>query len=69
MGVVAGVGAEMLGATEVGLLGTSTSFARPMSLFEEVLRIRVLTARAAAPIARTNSTATATATFDLMSSP
>lgn len=49
--------------------GIRTWSARPMSLVDEALRIRVLTARAAAPITRMNTTATITAVFDLMGPP
>lgn len=49
--------------------GIKTSFARPIPVWGELFRILVLTARAAPPIASTNSSETTTATFDLMTSP
>ena len=68
-GAGAGAVAGFVASAGAALRGTRTSFARPISGCGEVSRILVLTANAAAPIARMISTGTTTATFDLMTPP
>jgi len=67
-GATAGPPVAGIGATMGALVGANTSLARPTSGWGEVSRILVFTANAAAPMPRTNSSETITATFDLMTS-